>query len=466
MWIKLVTLLVIFSYIVLFSEDYVLEENLEQGGFGLYDNIDDGYSKYQDLLTGIISLKVSPDGKYIAFLTLKNFYIYEMMTKTYDTIQNGAVNFTWSPDSKNLLFTYSDGITFSRMIYNVNSKFYELFLKNLKSFPINQIDSKGKMYFFPSIDINKDSSLYLVDYNKSYKEKVYFSEKINLKYDDLKKYSLPYPIYNNENYFIVNKNTNSVYKNQCYEVSNSFILDYCSFIKLDTNFKQFSESEIVFNEPNIYNVRVGEPNLMYDRIKITKNNEMFVFLNVRHSTEIKYISFTKWDSTTIKARNKSGYYRMDTNCGNMKQLVRMWANVGGITTTGDGETIYYGYMKPNRNCVIMKMNKYGKNKEVVIDLEYFEGQTSVEDNPTTINSIIYFPNPSKDILTIKLTNERLHSEPLPNEEIEVYDLMGQNLLSQKIDSQVSNINIQKLNTGIYYCKLKQNGTVFKFEVVK
>ena len=37
---------------------------------------------------------------------------------------------------------------------------------------------------------------------------------------------------------------------------------------------------------------------------------------------------------------------------------------------------------------------------------------------------------------------------------------------QKIDNIQTNINIQKLNTGIYYCKLKQNGTVFKFEVVK
>ena len=63
-------------------------------------------------------------------------------------------------------------------------------------------------------------------------------------------------------------------------------------------------------------------------------------------------------------------------------------------------------------------------------------------------------------------NIKLDCEPLVNEELEIYDLMGQNLLTQKIENIQTSINIQKLNTGIYYCKLKQNGTVFKFEVVK
>ncbi|MCX6148301.1 MAG: T9SS type A sorting domain-containing protein [Candidatus Kapabacteria bacterium] len=93
--------------------------------------------------------------------------------------------------------------------------------------------------------------------------------------------------------------------------------------------------------------------------------------------------------------------------------------------------------------------------------KYNPNKTNVDDNPTTINNIIYFPNPSRDVLNIKLD-----SEPIANEELEIYDLMGLNLLSQKIDNIQTNIDIQKLNTGIYYCKLKQSGTVFKFEVVK
>jgi photosystem II stability/assembly factor-like uncharacterized protein len=94
-------------------------------------------------------------------------------------------------------------------------------------------------------------------------------------------------------------------------------------------------------------------------------------------------------------------------------------------------------------------------------LKYKSLGTSVEDNQTIINNISYYPNPSKDYLIIKLD-----SVPLANEVIEVYDLMGQNLLTQKIENKETCIKLQNLITGIYYCKLKQNGTVFKFEVVR
>lgn len=108
------------------------------------------------------------------------------------------------------------------------------------------------------------------------------------------------------------------------------------------------------------------------------------------------------------------------------------------------------------------------NKDMIIVLSDYEevymynpNKTDVEEAPLLLNSISYYPNPTKDILNIKFD-----SEPLVKEEIEVYDLMGQRITTQKIESIQTNINIQELNTGIYYCKLKQNGSVFKFEVVK
>ncbi|MCX6147000.1 MAG: YCF48-related protein, partial [Candidatus Kapabacteria bacterium] len=94
-------------------------------------------------------------------------------------------------------------------------------------------------------------------------------------------------------------------------------------------------------------------------------------------------------------------------------------------------------------------------------LKYKSLGTSVKDNSSTISNTSYYPNPSQDILNLKLS-----SEPLINEELEIYDLMGQNLLTQKIENKETCIKLQNLITGIYYCKLKQNGTVFKFEVVR
>ncbi|MCX6146967.1 MAG: T9SS type A sorting domain-containing protein [Candidatus Kapabacteria bacterium] len=82
------------------------------------------------------------------------------------------------------------------------------------------------------------------------------------------------------------------------------------------------------------------------------------------------------------------------------------------------------------------------------------------ENPVVQDNLSFYPNPAMDFLNIKL-----EGEPQSNEEIEVFDLMGQKVLTQKVDNINTNINIQNLNTGIYYAKLKQSGSVFKFEVI-
>ncbi|MCX6148648.1 MAG: YCF48-related protein [Candidatus Kapabacteria bacterium] len=152
---------------------------------------------------------------------------------------------------------------------------------------------------------------------------------------------------------------------------------------------------------------------------------------------------------------------------NFSDLNNGWAtsNYGVILNTSDGRKTWYqvqsGTINSLRGMYFSDLNNGWAVGFGGTLLKYKSLGTSAEDNQTTINNISYYPNPSKDVLNIKL-----ESEPLTNEELEIYDLMGQNLLSQKIDNIQSSIDLQKLNTGIYYCRLKQNGTVFKFEVVK
>lgn len=78
MWNKLILIIILFSYISLHSDEYVTENELEPGGFGLYDNTDDHYDEPQELITALWGLKISPDGNYIAFWTHENFYIYNL----------------------------------------------------------------------------------------------------------------------------------------------------------------------------------------------------------------------------------------------------------------------------------------------------------------------------------------------------------------------------------------------------
>lgn len=160
------------------------------------------------------------------------------------------------------------------------------------------------------------------------------------------------------------------------------------------------------------------------------------------------------DSTILAGCNNGTYYYSKNKGRNWSTVDSLpnesrWLIVRSIVST-EKNVFYFIAANIFRNSFLYKLDLNDKTDVK----EEFE------------NSISIYPNPSKDYLYIKLTSEGLYSEVLANEEIEVYDLMGQNLLVQKIDNIQRSINIQNLNTGIYYAKLKQNGTVFKFEVVR
>ncbi|MCX6148514.1 MAG: T9SS type A sorting domain-containing protein [Candidatus Kapabacteria bacterium] len=87
-------------------------------------------------------------------------------------------------------------------------------------------------------------------------------------------------------------------------------------------------------------------------------------------------------------------------------------------------------------------------------------ETGVGD-VTTQNNFSFYPNPVNEILNIRFDEE------IPvNEEITICNIMGQNILSQKIENKETSIKLQNLGTGIYYCKFKQSSSIFKFEVVR
>lgn len=140
-------------------------------------------------------------------------------------------------------------------------------------------------------------------------------------------------------------------------------------------------------------------------------------------------------------------------------------------TTDRGKSWFINENKDLINYKIQDLYYYDKDSIIFVtnnisDINYVmifnpNAKSDVEDSTFISYNISFYPNPVKDYLNIKLSNE-----PQTNEELEIYDLMGQLLLTQNIDNIQTNINIRALNTGIYYCKLKQNGTVFKFEVVK
>jgi hypothetical protein len=65
-----------------------------------------------------------------------------------------------------------------------------------------------------------------------------------------------------------------------------------------------------------------------------------------------------------------------------------------------------------------------------------------------------YPNPVNDILNIDLNT-------LPsNTKIEVYNSIGELVLTQMLDQTNNTVKTQNLATGLYHVKMMSNGTLF------
>ena len=92
----------------------------------------------------------------------------------------------------------------------------------------------------------------------------------------------------------------------------------------------------------------------------------------------------------------------------------------------------------------MKMDRYGKNKEIVFKLD--PAVLSVEAQ--TPKQKIY-PNPASEYVTIS---------GIGNGKAIIYNSIGQKLIEQDITS-TSEINISNLQSGIYIIKLENAGNI-------
>ena len=178
---------------------------------------------------------------------------------------------------------------------------------------------------------------------------------------------------------------------------------------------------------------------------VGKEGDVYCWVTYRDSTEL-YEEETPYTSEVAReARDASGIYRIDTNGQNAVQLVRSWSyNPGGLQISGDGETIYYAYILPDSTSAIMKMDRYGKNKEIVFKLD-----PEILNIEKQILTPKIYPNPASESITIS---------GIENGKAIIYNSIGQKLIEQDITS-TSEINISNLQSGMYIVKLENAGKV-------
>lgn len=117
------------------------------------------------------------------------------------------------------------------------------------------------------------------------------------------------------------------------------------------------------------------------------------------------------------------------------------------------------------DCIIDDFTGDGL-KDIII--QGFANRTNVYWNTSTVLSVTdsiissqevnYFPNPAKDIVTFSSKNII--------ENITIFNLLGQEVLSKQVNSEDLSIDISNLSSGTYIAKLKNNGKIQTVKLVK
>jgi hypothetical protein len=86
-----------------------------------------------------------------------------------------------------------------------------------------------------------------------------------------------------------------------------------------------------------------------------------------------------------------------------------------------------------------------------------EPPTGIKQNSISKNDLfLAYPNPSNDMLNIKLTNDFYQRQNSQHTKIQLLDPLGQLLVDEDLTNQNPRINIQNFPNGIYFLSLKIN----------
>ncbi len=434
-----------------YSQEYVTPGELEEGwGFGYTHPI---WSFYSYPINVISKFNISGDEKllYIEYNNYKNSDGREIYKVFFDIEKNQIVNpnnlfkAISSNDSKfKVYFNEIDNTLFIQKNEDLKILDCEALYSNCN------LEKKFNCYDFQNIVKDENNNYYCLffDFITENNIDIY---KVNL--DSLfEKECLVYDFL--YNYKRESKNNTILFSQN----SLNFFIETNSPNHLINGFKLIQN----FNEPKFINIPKKndwyvtlryEPlieNLYfysYKSAKLGLNGDVYYYTSFRSESEPNSSDNYKPENhpEAKEARDASGIYRIDTNGHNPVQLVRSWTNhPGGLQISGDGETIYYAYILPDSTSAIMKMDRYGKNKEIVFKLD--PKALSVEKQILTPK---IFPNPASEYVTIS---------GIGNGKAIIYNSIGQKLMEQDITS-ASEINISNLQSGIYIIKLENAGNI-------
>ncbi len=95
-------------------------------------------------------------------------------------------------------------------------------------------------------------------------------------------------------------------------------------------------------------------------------------------------------------------------------------------------------------------------EDAEFDLMIYDPSLGVED--ATIEGLTYYPNPVQDIININANEEILN--------VTVYDILGRQVLQQKGDQNIMNLNMSTLTSGNYLAKIESIDATHVIKLIK
>ena len=110
-----------------------------------------------------------------------------------------------------------------------------------------------------------------------------------------------------------------------------------------------------------------------------------------------------------------------------------------------------------QGVVVIKYTAYNERNEddkVSIIVKFESNTTSVAENQVSMSQA--YPNPASSVVRFNVNCEGAAS-------VALYNLLGQEVLTQDVENDQVVLSVADLNEGIYFCNLKVNGQVVRTE---
>lgn len=184
----------------------------------------------------------------------------------------------------------------------------------------------------------------------------------------------------------------------------------------------------------------------------------------------EYIAYVDWNQNGLLTDTGEYYYigKLTGTTGNDDAIASTSIQVPSTATVGNTRIRVIKVWTDELEGIVLYPTPCAiafdfPDFELVLDsygqaLDFTVNVAALGTNSFDLNSLAVYPNPAKDVLNIKYKSDI--------QDVKIYNLLGQEVLSQKAGQSDFQLNTGKLSAGTYVVKLFAEGGQHNFKLVK